>query len=262
MTLPRRLLFGEVADLYDTYRPSYPVGLIDDLVELGGVARGTGILEVGAGTGKATVLLAARGARVIAVEPSAAMARIARRNCAAYPGVEIVESDFEQWDPADATFPLLYSAQAWHWMAPEVRYQRARRALRPGGVLAVFWNRPAWGASPVREALREVYAHAAPDLKPTGPTHPANENPDGDERWEDEIAAADGFAGAQERHYGWSIDYSAEQYAGMLTTLSEIRLLGDVERDQLLRGVAAVIDEHGGRFTLELRTRLCLARAV
>jgi len=262
MAVPRRLLFGEVAELYDTYRPSYPSELIDDLAVRSGVAPGTRILEVGAGTGKATLLFAAIGAGVVALEPSAPMAEVARRNCAGYPAVEIIERDFERWDRAGQRFPLLYCAQAWHWIDPAVGYKLARAALVDGGVLAAFWNRPAWDWSPTREALAEVYAATVPDLLTDGPMHPANEDPDADEDWQRDIADANGFSDPEVRFYDWSVDYSAHQYAGMLMTLSEIRLLADREREALLSGVRAVIDHHGGSFTVPLRTRLCLARAV
>jgi tRNA G46 methylase TrmB len=61
----RRLVFGEVAELYD----SYPPALVDDLVAMAGLDGGQAVLEVGAGTGKATVLFAQRGIPVLAIEP-------------------------------------------------------------------------------------------------------------------------------------------------------------------------------------------------
>lgn len=261
MSIPRRLVFGEVADLYDEGRPSYPQPLIDDLLELAPSRDGRRALEVGAGTGKATVLVAARGVRVLAIEPSAPMAAIARRNCAAYPDVEIVESDFEHWRPDGETFPLLYCAQAWHWIDPATRFQRARAALAPGGLLAAMWNRPAWGPSPLRDALADVYRAVVPDLVPEGPLHPANERPGGEEEWEGEIAA-DGFDRGEARDYEWRLTYSAPEFARLLATLSEIRLLEQRQRDALLRGVEDAIARHGGSLTMPMRTRLCLAREV
>ena len=172
MSTPRRLVFGEVADLYDRNRPSYPEPLIKDLISLSGVREGGRALEVGAGTGKATALFGALGVPVLAIEPSPMMAAIARRNCAGFPNVELVESDFERWDPRGDSFALLYSAQAWHWIDPELRYRRARAALAAGGLLAAFWNRPAWGSSSVRDALSGVYRREAPDLPTDGPMHP------------------------------------------------------------------------------------------
>lgn len=258
MATARRLLFGEVAELYDASRPAYPAALIDSLLaELPPRAR---LLEVGAGTGKATTMFAQRGARVVAIEPSAGMADVLRRNCAGYDGVEVVQCDFERWDPAGETFGLLYSAQAWHWIDPAVRYERAAAALSPGGHLAAFWNRPAWGESPLRAALARVYAETVPDLVPDGPLHPANLNPDGDDDWSAEIDAAVGFERPQLSSYEFDQSYSAEDYIRLLATLSEIRMLSEQQRDALLSGVQDAIEAHGGTVGMPMRTRLCVAR--
>jgi len=256
----QRLVFGEVADLYDRHRPAYPDRLIDDIVALAELDGSRAVLEVGAGTGKATALFAARGIPVVAVEPSAEMATVWRRTCGAYADVAIEESDFERWDPAGRRFPLLFSAQAWHWVQPATRYAKAVAALSPRGVVAVFWNRVAWDRSSLREELLRAYREAAPELPLDGAMHPANVHPDADEDWQGEIAAVDGLTDAEVRHYDWSLDYSAGDYVGLLATLSEIRLLDDERRERLFGAVRAVIDAHGGALTLPLRTRLCLAR--
>src|SRR4051794_31381025 len=93
----RALAFGSVADLYDRYRPSYPGELIDDVLAAAACpAEAATVVDVGCGTGKATELFAARGARVAGVEPDSNMAEAARRRCSQYPSVNIVVSPFEQ----------------------------------------------------------------------------------------------------------------------------------------------------------------------
>jgi SAM-dependent methyltransferase len=254
----RRLVFGEVAELYDRHRPTYPEALIDDLVVMVGLDGSQAVLEVGAGTGKATVMLAARGIPVVAVEPSVEMAAVARRNCAPFAGVELEQSDFERWDPRGRRFPLLVSAQAWHWVQPATGYPKAHRALAPRGILAAFWNLVAWERSDLREALLDAY-RAAPELSTDGPMHPANLCTDGED-WEGEIAAADGFADPEIRDYDWDQDYSASAYIGLLATTSDIRLMDEPRRSALLGAVTAAIEIHGRLITLPMRTRLCLAR--
>jgi len=257
----RRLVFGEVAELYDRHRPSYPERLIDDLVAIAGLDGSQAVLEVGAGTAKATLMLAARGIPVVAVEPSVEMAAVARRNCAPFTDVEIEQSDFERWDPHGRRFPLLVSAQAWHWVQPAAGYPKARQALTSDGILAAFWNLIAWETSDLRKALLDAYQRAAPELSTDSPMHPASVDTDGED-WEGEIAAADGFVDAGSRHYEWEHRYSAAEYVGFLATTSDIRLLADARRAELLAAVAAVIEAHGRSLTLPMRTRLRLARCV
>jgi SAM-dependent methyltransferase len=262
MAREQRLVFGEVAELYDRHRPSYPDQLIDDVLHVAGVDGREAVLEVGAGTGKATTMVAARGIPVVAIEPSEEMARIARRNCSRYAGVEIERSDFEDWDPGGRTFPLLFSAQAWHWVRPAVGYAKARAVLAPGGLLAAFWNRPAWPGSASRDVLLAAYERAVPELPPSGPMHPANSLPDGDEEWESQIAATDGLTGAEIRRYDRIELYSASAYTGLLATTSEVRLVPEGQRTALLAAVSAAIEANGDAITVPMATQLRLARKV
>jgi SAM-dependent methyltransferase len=256
----RRLVFGEVAELYDRHRPTYPPALVDDLIAEADLDGSQSVLEVGAGTGKATTLFAERGIPVVAVEPSAEMAAVARRGVGTGGRVEIEESDFEAWDSHGRRFPLLYSAQAWHWVRPEVGLAKARDVLAPRGLLAPFWNRVAWEHAEVRETLVDVYAHAAPELSRDGPMHPANLLTDAGDDWEAQIAAIDGLTDAEVRHYDWSQEYSGQEYAGLLSTASEVRLLDAERRDTFLAAITDAIEAHGAPVTIPMRTQLCLAR--
>jgi SAM-dependent methyltransferase len=257
----QRLVFGEIAELYDRHRPAYPEAVVDDLVELAGLEAGSPVLEIGAGTGKATSMFAARGLRVLAVEPSAEMAAVARRVCAGYRGVRIEQADFERWDPAGRQFPLLFAAQAWHWVEPAVGFAKAAGVLSPGGVLAAFWNRPLWARAPLREVVLEAYQRVAPELlDETDPIHPASSPPRDAEEWQAGIAAADGLGDAESRDYEWSETYSAAAYAALLQTHSTVRVLDPDRRAALVAAVAQAIESHGDRLELPIVTRLCLAR--
>jgi SAM-dependent methyltransferase len=256
----RRLVFGEVAELYDRYRPSYPPALLDDLIELAGLDGTQAVLDVGAGTGKATEPFAQRGIPVVAIEPNANMAAVARRNLSRFAHVTIEEADFEAWLPCGRRFPLVVSGQAWHWVTPTVGYAKAHDVLAHEGVLAAFWNRVAWEKVDIREALLEVYTRAGSELTVDGPMHPANVNADREDAWDAGIAAAHGLNDAEVRHYEWQQRYSTAEYVGLLATASEVRLLSEDRREAFLAAVAEAIDAHGEPVSIPMRTRLCLAR--
>src|SRR5664279_1465584 len=95
--------FGAVARAYDRARPSYPEALVDDVVAAGALLPGTAVVEVGAGTGKATVLFAVRALQLVCVEPDAAMATVLRENARSLTNVDIVMTPFEDFHP-DRTF--------------------------------------------------------------------------------------------------------------------------------------------------------------
>jgi SAM-dependent methyltransferase len=148
----QRTIFGEVAELYDKARAAYPEALFDDVLDYARCTAASSMraLEIGAGTGKATVALAARGVDVVALEPDAAMAAVLRRSCENFPHVRIEVTTFEDWTTSWKGFDLLYAAQAWHWVAREVRARRAAELLRADGTIALFWHRTDWSGEPVR----------------------------------------------------------------------------------------------------------------
>ncbi|MFE2880530.1 class I SAM-dependent methyltransferase [Streptomyces roseus] len=130
--------FDAAAGLYSANRPGYPGELFDAVEELSGRRlRGAKVADVGAGTGIATGPLRARGAEVLAVEPGVGMAAEFRR---ANPGIPLVRGDGDRLPLATAGFDFLTYAQAWHWTDPARSVPEARRVLRPGGALALWWN--------------------------------------------------------------------------------------------------------------------------
>jgi len=255
----RRLSFGTVADLYDQSRPSYPEELVDGVLEFAGADEPDRAVEVGAGTGKATLLFAERGLNVVAIEPSAEMAGVARRNCADYDNVTIVQTEFERWRPPGPEFRLVFSGQAWHWISPEVRYVAARAALEEGGALAAFWNRPDWSACDLRDEIAEAYRVGGRGGDTDDPMNPTGRFEDN--FWSEEIAGADGFDGAEVRRYQWHSDYTPAEYVALLGTHSPCLILDPPERERLLADIAAAIDGHGGSFRMPYVTVLGLARA-
>ncbi|HEY6524293.1 MAG TPA: class I SAM-dependent methyltransferase [Solirubrobacteraceae bacterium] len=255
----QRLAFGRVAELYDRARPSYPAAAIDALLEYGGLAPGSRIVEVGAGTGKATELLAARGLHVTAIEPSAEMAALARVKLAGCPAVMILESSFEAWEPG-GRFDAVVSVQAWHWVDPAVRYARARDALAPGATLAAVWSFPDWERCPERDAVSRAYRSAQVQLEADFPMHPDSEPTRLAGDWGAEIAAAGGFGAAEVRRFRWSEGYGAKAYTALLGTHQDHILLSDGDRAALMRAIERCIEDSGGHLELPLTTYVCLAR--
>jgi SAM-dependent methyltransferase len=121
----QRLVFGEVAQRYDEVRAGYSDELVDAvLCYLGGTPARA--VDVGAGTGKATAALHARGVPVTCVEPDPAMAAVLRVR---HPDVELVVCRFEDWSTVDGGVPLVMCAQAWHWIDPVRRVSHAPELL-------------------------------------------------------------------------------------------------------------------------------------
>ncbi|MCP3756586.1 class I SAM-dependent methyltransferase [Streptomyces sp. TBY4] len=148
--------FDTAAALYAAHRPGYPEALYDAVEELAGRRfAGARVADVGAGTGIGTAPMRARGAEVVAVEPGDGMAAEFRvRN----PGIPIVRGDGNRLPLAGARFDLLTFAQSWHWTDPERALPEARRVLRPGGALAIWWNDLDGSAAWVAEQSARIHA--------------------------------------------------------------------------------------------------------
>jgi SAM-dependent methyltransferase len=258
----RRLAFGPIAELYEQIRPSYPQQLVDHVLAYAQLEGDDRILEVGAGTGKATRQFATGGYQVVALEPSAEMAAVARTTCRGFSSVSIVQAEFERWTVRPSAFKLVISAQAWHWIAPELRYEKARPALKRDGALAVFWSHADWQKATLRPVLDHVYQEAAPNFADAGPMHPAIAYGDLVPDWTAEITAVDGFDKPEVRNFPWSERYRADEYVRLLSTHSDHLVLEPEVRERLLERVAEVIVAHGGELEVPYVTRLCLARAI
>jgi SAM-dependent methyltransferase len=91
------------------------------------------LLEIGCGTGHATVGLTQRGWRVLAVELGTEMAAVARRSLVGFLTVQVVTLAFEDRPLPLRPFDLVFAATAFHWVDPDVRVRKAAAALRVGG---------------------------------------------------------------------------------------------------------------------------------
>lgn len=236
--------FGEDAEQYDRARPSYPAALIDDL--LAGQPRM--VLDIGCGTGIASRLLVDRGCQLVGVEPDPRMVALARTH-----GLVVEEASFEQWKAGGRWFDLLVSAQAWHWVDPDVGSAKAATVLRPGARIGLFWN----VGHPPRELktqLEKVYARLAPGF---GRHSVLLGN--ADDRFDvtaNSLRATGAFVNVEMKKYTQAKEYTTEQWLDQLPTHSEHRLLPPDRRRLLLGSVAELIDDAGGRFVMNYETVL------
>ncbi|HEX5440378.1 MAG TPA: class I SAM-dependent methyltransferase [Ktedonobacterales bacterium] len=259
LRLQLRAKFDDVAALYDAVRPGYPVELYDDIRALSGVPDGGDILEIGCGTGQATLPLAQRGYHICCVELGSELATIARHNLAAYPNVEVRVGAFESEPLPEAAFDLVVSATAFHWVAPE-SYPKLARVLRPQGAIALFWNKHIAGAvdGGFFDRIQPIYREHVPEFAGDWNGLPsADELPD-----ETAALAATGLFGPfTVGRYPWVARYDAMAYLNQLNTYSDHLALPADRRQRLHDGIANMIDgEFGGQITKQYIAVLYVAQ--
>ncbi|MFJ3306282.1 class I SAM-dependent methyltransferase [Streptomyces sp. NPDC086549] len=245
--------FGSNAERYDRARPRYPQALVDRIVAAG---PGPDVLDVGCGTGIVARQFEAVGSRVLGVDVDARMADLARRR-----GLDVEVASFEAWDPAGRKFDAVVSGQTWHWVDPVAGAAKAARTLRPGGLLALFWN-AGQPVPEVAEAFAEVYRRAMPDSLAA-------------RQWT--VSAADGyaalcakaadgirevgaFADPEQWRFDWEQAYTRDEWLDQLPTQGAFTRLPRAGLEEVLSGVGAAIDAAGGSFTMRYATLAVTAR--
>jgi ubiquinone/menaquinone biosynthesis C-methylase UbiE len=144
--------FSERVEDYVRFRPGYPPELITALLEGLGDPRSLNAADIGSGTGIFTRLLLERGVAVSGVEPNAGMRRAAEGALHSSENFTSVAGSAEDSGLADASIDLLTAAQAFHWFPNARTRTEFARILKPGGRLALIWNRRR-----VREPFQRAY---------------------------------------------------------------------------------------------------------
>jgi SAM-dependent methyltransferase len=128
------------ASSYERGRPSYPTSAVEHLARVLNIGPGRTVVDLGAGTGKFTRLLITTGARVVAVEPQAAMRAELSAAAPASGTLEVVDGGAESIPLPDASVDVVCAATAFHWFDHEVAMPEIARVVRDGGGLGLVWN--------------------------------------------------------------------------------------------------------------------------
>lgn len=130
--------FDEVALLYNEIRPRYPEKLFETLIEVTRLQEHSTLLEIGPGTGHATMPLAKRGFDITAVELGAALAEVARYELRDHKNVRIYTGAFEEIALPENSFDLIFAATSFHWIEPSIRFSKPHSLLKDKGHLAII----------------------------------------------------------------------------------------------------------------------------
>ncbi len=234
--------FGSDPERYDRTRPRYPQALVDRIIA---ASPGTDVLDVGIGTGVSAQPFLAGGCRVLGVEPDERMAEFARQR-----GFEVEVAKFEEWGATGRTFDAVISGQAWHWVDPVVGAAKAADVLRPGGLLAVFWN--VFQPPPVlAEAFQAVYRQVLPGSPFFRAAAPGIAAYSGLlDIAADGIRAAGAFGEPERWEFDWECSYTKDEWLDLVPTSGGHSNFAPGKLDELLAGLGAAIDAVGGRFTM------------
>jgi SAM-dependent methyltransferase len=230
--------FARAADAYERGRPGYPDAAVDRLVA---ALPGMQVVDLAAGTGKLTRALVARGCEVVAVEP------VAEMRAAIAPPARAIDGRAEAIGLPDSSADAVTVAQAFHWFDTSRALAEIHRVLRPGGVLALVWNR--------RRMEDEIQQRVEALLAPHRGSVPAHRS----ERWRAAFDDSPLFGPLQEEQQEFANEQvlDADGLADRVGSISFVAALGDDERRALLEATRALAGD--GVVTLRYVVELKLA---
>lgn len=210
---------------------------------------GRTVVDLGAGTGKFTRLLALTGAEVRAVEPVRAMRE---RLAELLPGIAVSGGTAEETGLPDGCADAVVAAQSWHWFREPETLAEVERLLRPGGTLALVWNTFDTSVPWVRDFQDIYFRFASRDM----PIPPLTSGPGGTGRgWRTTFEDRPGWGRMTERHWPNPHSTTVEDVVERMMSSSRIAVL-DVPQQECVRGeLEAVLNGHDatrGRGDLEL----------
>jgi SAM-dependent methyltransferase len=214
--------FARSAGAYERGRPGYPPAAVDFLVARLRLGPGRVVVDLAAGTGKLTRPLLATGAEVAAVEP------VAEMRAALPPGARALDGTAEAipLDPASADAVTV--AQAFHWFDADAALTEIHRVLRPGGALALVWNRRRMD-DPLNRAVEELIAPHRGDT----PAFRAD-------AWRAAFERTELFGPLEEHKFPNEQLLDADGLVDRVASISFIATLEEAERAEVLRAVRAL----------------------
>lgn len=237
---------------YERGRPGYPAAAIARLAHELDIGPERVIVDLAAGTGKLTRALLGLGARVVAIEPVAAMREQLEQ---AVPGVDVLDGTAERMPLDDGTVHAVLVAQAFHWFDVPAAAAEIHRVLVPGGGLGVVRNE--WD-----ESVEWIVAMRALTAK-----HAARVERDRSDDWREALGATGLFSPCLQDIFPNPVRVSVDTLCARITSLSFVALLDDERRARLLDEVSALVAERGlvaadGLLDTPYRTHITWCRRV
>lgn len=254
--MEKRLTFNEDEVNYDKYRPTYPSELYEDILNYSHVCEDSSLLEIGIGTGQATLPFLQFGAEVTAVELGDKLSAFVKEKYKEYLRFKVLNADFSSINIEENSLNLVYSATAFHWLPVPESYQKIKNSLKSGGVIALFWNHPFPNRDddPSNTASRAIYQKYRPsDKKP-------REFSEQDCRKYVDALVENGFEDVEYKIYRRTRTLSTEEYIGLLNTYSDHRSLNKDLKLNFESEMRKAINDVGGYINIYDTIDLYLGR--
>lgn len=263
----KRIHFDDIVMNYEKIRPEYPSELFEDILRYSNFKTGLKALEIGAGTGKATLPFLDRGCDITAIEIGCNMANFLSEKFKEYKNFNVINDSFENAILEDNNYDLIYAASAFHWVNAEVGCPKAIRLLRKNGTIALFrYNAMASDNEALNNEIqyfyeKYYYSYYTSSYRPTKKTKEDFMKPSEvyiSYRFED--LRNYGFKDVTMKFYDGSKVFSANEYIVWLDTMSDHRSLPESNKAALYEGIRKTILKHGDCHKVDIIYQLYMGR--
>ena len=251
-----RFTFNEVTEEYEKWRPTYVPQLFADIMDFSRINQDSSALEIGIGTGQATLPILKTGCHITAVELGGNLAEYSKKKFEAYKNIEVKNMAFEAYECPDNSLDLVYSATAFHWIPDEIGYPKVYRLLKSGGTFAWFRNHPGRDKEnePLHAAMQKVYSKYMPQVG-----EPVEINEGKCIEISNTIKKY-GYVDVNYKMYYRTRTYSAENYVSLISTYSDYLAMKEEQRVLFSNEMKETINSFGGKIKVYDTINLHLAR--
>jgi len=253
--------FDTVTDIYEKIRPGYVKELYEMIFKYIPIGDSSKVVEIGIGSGQATLPILKTGCNLTAVECGEHFAKMCKEKFKSYSNFSIVTDKFENVDFEKLAYDLVYSASAFHWIPEEIGYSKVYSMLKKGGVFACFTNHPYRdkGNPALAEEIDKIYAnyyYKFHNIKPKI----LQEYTEDDAKNKAFIAEKYGFTDIRYALFFRTRVFSAQEYITLLNTYSDHIAIEETVRKEFFSKIEEAINKYGGEITIYDTINLQLAR--
>ncbi len=253
--------FDTAAELYNRMRPGYVDELYAAIFDYISIGKDSRVVEVGSGTGQATLPVLKTGCELTAVEYGENLSRMLKDRFKEYDRFSVITGKFEDVPLEENAYDLVFSATAFHWVPEEIGYPKVFSILKKGGAFARFANRPhvSADAPDLAGEINDIYNDHYNSYYGVK---------SGSKKWFTEdnakeismIPAKYGFTDIKYHLFHRTRVFTSEEYIGLLGTYSDHIAIEESVRNVFFGRIKEAIDRHGGTISINDTLDLELAR--
>lgn len=252
-----RFKFNEDALNYDRWRPTYGTEIFNDIINYSELNNLKNALEIGIGTGQATLPILKTGCKITAVEIGESLSEYVRQKFLEFNNFEVKNIAFESFIAENNQYDIIYSATAFHWIPQDLGYTKAYSLLKSGGTIALFWNHPFVNRTDdlLHVEIQKIYNKYRPAGEP-----PVEFSESMCQKKIDSLKQQYGFIDIVSKLYHNTRVFKAQEYIALLNTYSDHRALKSDVKDKFENEILQAIVKFGGKLSVYDTIDLYLAR--